>query len=255
MLPGSAVCVAQRVAVGLVQHIEGGRSNTITCIAGHWASQQFTLCRTQWNHDSCTSLSLMAHQHSIWTGNRIRLRAFELSDSRTYADWNVDTEQARALDFIHFPRSEQGDIDWAEREVRRERQGDDFRFTIEDQDGVVIGDLTVHHSDRRSGTFSYGISIAREYRRRGYASEAIRVMLRYYFDELRYQKVTAFIADFNAPSIRLHERLGFRREGQLRRMAYTRGQYHDQLVFGQLAEEFRAVHDDRSPSESNSTQA
>jgi RimJ/RimL family protein N-acetyltransferase len=86
---------------------------------------------------------------------------------------------------------------------------------------------------------------------RGDRHEAIRLMPRYYFDELRYQKATAFIADFNAPSIRLHEKLGFRRGGQLRRMAYTRGQYHDQLAFGQLAEEFRALHDDRAADESN----
>jgi RimJ/RimL family protein N-acetyltransferase len=197
----------------------------------------------------------MAHQQSIWTGNHIRLRAFELPDRRAYSDWNTDTDQARALDFIHFPRSEYGDSEWAEHEVRREPPGDDFRCTIEDHDGLVVGDLTVHHSDRRCGTFSYGIGVAREHRRRGYASEAIHLVLSYYFDELRYQKATGFIAEFNAPSIRLHQRLGFRQEGQLRRMAYTRGQYHDQLVFGQLADEFRALHDDRSSNASNPIQA
>jgi RimJ/RimL family protein N-acetyltransferase len=38
--------------------------------------------------------------------------------------------------------------------------------------------------------------------------------------------------------IRLHERLGFRREGCLRRMIYTDGQYFDDLIFGLTAEEF-----------------
>lgn len=42
----------------------------------------------------------------------------------------------------------------------------------------------------------------------------------------------------------LHERLGFRLEGELRRMAFTEGQYFDEWVFGMTAEEFTARYAD-----------
>ncbi|MDP9469851.1 MAG: GNAT family N-acetyltransferase [Chloroflexota bacterium] len=46
------------------------------------------------------------------------------------------------------------------------------------------------------------------------------------------------IFDFNEASIRLHDSLGFKQEGRLRRTAYTKGRHHDELVFGLTVEEF-----------------
>lgn len=88
------------------------------------------------------------------------------------------------------------------------------------------------------GVFKYGLRILRPYWRRGYARESITIVLRYYFHELRYQKVTAIVYSFNERSRRLHESLGFVLEGRLRRMVYTDGTLHDELYFGLTREEF-----------------
>ena len=82
------------------------------------------------------------------------------------------------------------------------------------------------------------MALGEQYRRQGYASEAITLLLRYFFQELRYQKVTAHVYSFNEPSIKLHEKLGFQQEGRLRRMVYTNGQFFDEVLFGMTAEEF-----------------
>lgn len=92
----------------------------------------------------------------------------------------------------------------------------------------------------RSGTFMYGISILPSYRRKGYASEAIRLTLRYYFNERRYQKCTIEVFSYNPASMRLHESLGFTLEGRLRRMVFSGGEFHDALYYGITCEEFRA---------------
>lgn len=174
----------------------------------------------------------------IWQGPRVRLRAFSMEDWETYHAWNLDDEQARNLDQIHFPQSAAAARQWAEREAAREPDGDNFRFVIENEHGEVVGDLSTHDCDPRVGAFSYGISIRPDQRGKGYASEAIPLMLRYYFLEKRYQKTTVTIFSFNEPSARLHERLGFVLEGRLRRVAYTAGAHHDALIYGMTAEEF-----------------
>ena len=43
---------------------------------------------------------------------------------------------------------------------------------------------------------------------------------------------------FNERSIKLHESLGFQREGRLRRMIYTGGEFHDEIYMGMAREEF-----------------
>lgn len=175
-----------------------------------------------------------------WRGRRVRLRAIEPADWAVYAAWNQDDEQARSLYNVPFPQSEEAARQWAQQEATRKPEDDAFRFVIENEHGEVVGDLTTHDCDRRVGTFSYGISIRQDQRRTGYAAEAIALALRYYFQELRYQKVTVSVYSFNDASIRLHDKLGFQLEGRLRRTIFTNGEHFDELVYGLTVEEFIA---------------
>ncbi len=127
----------------------------------------------------------------------MRLRAIEPSDWEVYFAWNQDDEQARGVSNIPFPQSAEAVRQWAQQEATRKPEGDAFRFVIENETGEVVGDLTTHNCDARVGSFSYGITIRREHRRNGYAAEAIALVLRYYFRELRYQKATVTVYSFN----------------------------------------------------------
>lgn len=175
---------------------------------------------------------------SIWEGRLVRLRAVTSSDWETFNAGDQDSESERSSWYISLPRSPEQTRQWTESVAEETPSGDEYRFAIETLAGVLVGTLNVHHCDLRNGTFSYGIAIGAEHRRHGYASEAIRLALRYYFQERRYQKVTTHVYAFNEPSVRLHERLGFQREGCLRRMIYTDGRYFDELLFGMTVEEF-----------------
>jgi RimJ/RimL family protein N-acetyltransferase len=177
---------------------------------------------------------------SIWQGERVRLRAIEPSDWDAYFRWNQDDEQARGVSSIPFPQSAEAVRQWAQQEATRKPEEDAFRFVIENETGEVVGDLTTHHCDARVGSFSYGITIRREHRRNGYAAEAITLVLRYYFRELRYQKATVSVYSFNEASARLHESLDFQLEGRIHRTVFTDGQHCDELVYGLTAEEFSA---------------
>jgi RimJ/RimL family protein N-acetyltransferase len=175
---------------------------------------------------------------SIWQGERVRLRAIEPSDWEVFFAWNQDDEQARGVSKIPFPQSAEAVRQWAQQEATRKPEGDAFRFVIENEAGEVVGDLTTHNCDARVGSFSYGITIRREHRRCGYAFEAISLVLRYYFQELRYQKATVTVYSFNEASAHLHESLGFQLEGRIRRTVFTDGEHFDELVYGLTAEEF-----------------
>jgi RimJ/RimL family protein N-acetyltransferase len=177
---------------------------------------------------------------NIWQGQRVRLRGVEPGDWQTFDRWDQDSEVARLCYHIEFPRSQEGTKKFAAEAATAEPKGHAYRWMIETLDGVPVGTINTHSCDLRHGTFGYGLAIAREHWRQGYASEAVCLVLAYYFRELRYQKVTAHVYAFNEGSIRLHEKLGFQLEGRLRRMVFTDGAYHDELVFGMTAVEFEA---------------
>jgi RimJ/RimL family protein N-acetyltransferase len=185
---------------------------------------------------------------NFWQGPHIRLRAVEPSDAEVFFAWNQDSEMTRDLDWLWPPASLESVKRWAEEESRRKPANDDFFWVIQDREGQVVGCINPHHCDRRTGDFQYGVAVRREHQRKGYASEAILLMLRYFFEELRYQKVTVYINADNVASLRLHEGLGFQLEGRLRRVVFTRGQHLDELLMGMTVEEFQARYPGEYPT-------
>jgi RimJ/RimL family protein N-acetyltransferase len=177
---------------------------------------------------------------NAWEGQLVRLRALEPDDWPVHFEWNQDSEMARQVDFIWFPQSRAAVQKWAAENAVKPPDNDELDLVIETLAGAYAGLISVHSVVRRNGTFKYGVAIRAPHQRKGYASEAIRLILRHYFNELRYQKATAHVFAFNTASIRLHERLGFQLEGRLRRMIYSDGQYHDELIYGLTDDEFRA---------------
>lgn len=174
----------------------------------------------------------------FFQGQCTRLRAVEPGDAETHFRWNQDSEMTRNLDYIWLPGSREAAKRWAEQTALREPVGDDFQFVIENLDGEHVGLLGTHDCNTRNGTFSLGIAVRSEHQRHGYAADAIRTIMRYYFQELRYQKLTVHVNEFNEASLCLFEHLSFQHEGRQRRMIYTGGRFFDRIILGSTAEEF-----------------
>lgn len=181
--------------------------------------------------------------YNFWQGENIRLRAVSNEDAGTYFKWSYDydDESDRCCDEIHFPSTYEAMVKRVEQTADRRPDNDEFMWIIENKDGAAVGNINTFGCNKRVGTFKYGIGIVRDYWGKGYAKEAIRIVLRYYFRELRYQKVTIYIYSFNERSRKLHESLGFKREGQIRRMIYTNGNYYDEIIYGMTCEEFESI--------------
>ncbi len=175
----------------------------------------------------------------VFQGSLIRLRAIEASDWENFYQWNRDSEDSRLSYEIPLPSSREAVKAWAEKQSQPV-DGDAFRLVIETLSGEFAGSINTHTVNPRCGTFRYGLALLPQHRRKGYASEAIRLVLRYCFHEKRYQKVNAEVFGFNLPSQQLHESLGFTLEGRLRRMIYTDGTFYDALIYGMTREEFEA---------------
>ncbi len=180
--------------------------------------------------------------HNAWQGELVTLRDIEPDDWEAFWENDQDSEAARFGWQIHFPRSREGTKAWAEEMSKKKSEDDNHFFAMVDQDGKVVGSMNSHGCDRRNGTFEYGISVNRDCWGKGYATDAMKVLFRYFFDELGYHKVGAVVYGYNDRSIAMHERFGFVREGMLREAKYTDGKRHDIIFFGMTAPEFRARH-------------
>lgn len=178
---------------------------------------------------------------NLFEGALARLRAVEPGDAETLQRWERDSiTQYRASD-IAPPHSLQ-----AMEEMTTAQAGfpenDNLRLAIETLDGHLAGSIGTFNIERRHRRFQYGIQLGRDFQGRGIGGEAVVLLFRYMFEELRYYRGVADVMAYNPASARMHERLGFTLEGRLRRHYFAGGQWHDALFFGITAEEFARVH-------------
>lgn len=178
---------------------------------------------------------------NMWHGELVRLRAVEPDDLPVFRrEGDADADDSQLYDDRRYqPLSEQAAKARWDRALKPSESSDDLTLAIESVDGdALVGSLSANHCDRRTGTFEVGFGIFTAHRRRGYASEAVQMLMRYYFEELRYQKANTIVNAFNEPSLALHRHLGFVEEGRRRRAGFSGGEHFDDILFGITVEEF-----------------
>jgi len=106
--------------------------------------------------------------------------------------------------------------------------------------GEMIGDCGVHVPEDKPEQAEFGITLAPAFQRRGYASEALRALLRLVFDTLGKHRAFASIDPRNAPSIALFERAGFRKEAHHVESLWLMDEWVDDVIVAMLAREWRA---------------
>ena len=123
-----------------------------------------------------------------------------------------------------------------------------FQFVIIEQaSNLLIGDIGIHflETDIENKQVEIGYTLDKEFRGNGYATEALSIIIDYLIDSLHKHRVVASIDPTNEKSIRLVERLGFRKEAHFVESLFFHGRWVDDLVYAILAEEWKQKQSDR----------
>lgn len=102
---------------------------------------------------------------------------------------------------------------------------------LKKDNGELIGDIGIHFHDQEPGQAEIGCTFNDLYHGKGYATEALKKITDFLFDELGKERITASVDPRNLPSVRLMERLGFRQQAHLKESYYMRGVWEDELIF------------------------
>ena len=171
---------------------------------------------------------------------RLRLREVRADDAPALLAIHSDPQVMRYWSYPAWTQAAQ-----AERKVadiqRQRRELDILVWAIADAGSDrLVGTSAVFTIDLVQGRAEIGYSLHRDWQGRGLASEALRLILRYLFDELGLRRIEADADPRNAASCRLLEKLGFVREGLLRERWHVNGEICDTAFYGLLRRDFTA---------------
>ncbi len=121
------------------------------------------------------------------------------------------------------------------------RRDYELAVTLRDS-GEVVGQVTLK-MDRyiprlRQRTAELGYMLRRDAWGRGIATEATRLLLDFAFGELGFHRVFAVVDEDHAASIRVLEKLGFRREARHVKDVFVRGEWLTSLIYAVLEDEW-----------------
>lgn len=174
-------------------------------------------------------------------GKKITLRAEEKRDmeplSRIYNDPKVN-----AFDLNHLAgfSKEYMEKNYCKGIRENMRDTGSERFVIDNEEGVMVGDIGYHRPGAAGDIYMFGITIASDYWSSGYGQDAITTLLEYLFLERNAIKVELVVRATNPRAIRCYEKCGFIKEALLRDSELAGGKVISFYYMGILREEFSA---------------
>ena len=114
-----------------------------------------------------------------------------------------------------------------------------MRFIIEKkEDNTEIGCIDIYDFDPIHLRAGIGILLQKEYRKLGFASEALKLMVEYCFDILMLKQIYCLIDVLNTDSQNLFKKIGFEQCGYRKEWIRTPHGFIDELEFQLINEKF-----------------
>jgi len=144
-----------------------------------------------------------------------------------YVTWNTHTSIADSAGFINFVLS------------RYERgESGDWGIVLK-SNGKFIGTCGFVTLNLQHLCGEIGYVLSRRYWNQGLATEAVRRLIRFGFDEMGLNRIEAMHMVENLASGRVMQKAGMTYEGLLRQKVYAKGRFHDVCEYAILRQDIR----------------
>lgn len=164
----------------------------------------------------------------MYTGELVRLREYREEDiplAKEYVN-KAEIRQYTAID-VPFLYTLYNETKWFEK--ISPHNGGEYNFAIETlKEQKYIGGCSVAHMDYKNSVVTVGIMIGdTDYLSKGYGADALKVLIKFIFEEMNINKIKLHVYDFNLRAQRCYEKVGFKKECVLKEELFRKGKYHD----------------------------
>lgn len=172
---------------------------------------------------------------------RLRLRPLRQDDAAVFFEVWSDPEAMRYFSFLPMQDMEQARARVADK-LQSLDDGSSVTCVIELKDsGEVLGDCALFNGVAHSQRADIGFCLRRKYWGNGHMVEAASALIEHGFKNIGLRRIEADVDPRNLASIKLLERLRFKREGYLRERWVIGGEVMDTAFYGLLRSDWLDV--------------
>lgn len=174
------------------------------------------------------------------TTDRLQLRSLTYDDTDRIFEIFSDTEVTRYWGHDTLQKREEAK-DFIQRTIKGAEDKSLLEWgIIEKKSRHLIGVSAFAGWNREHHHAEIGFALDKDYWGKKYMSELLPAFISFGFKELELHRIEADVDPRNTASIKLLEKLGFKKEGYLRERYHINGEIQDALFYGLLKSEFGA---------------
>jgi len=179
----------------------------------------------------------MAHYKRV-AGDRIYLSPISLEDIDVFMNWVNDPEMAY---FTMFHSRIISLLNEKETVESLAKGGNTFSIVTQEEN-KVIGNCSFFRINESDRTAEIGIIIGeKDYWGKGYGSDALRLLLKFGFENRNYNNICLHVYSFNERAIACYEKVGFKKQGICREALIRGNKKYDLVYMDILADEYFGV--------------
>lgn len=184
----------------------------------------------------------MRHQGTaVLQSARLLLRPFTEEDIPiAYCRWMSSKKVTEHVSWAHH-RDEEETREVISTWIESYDDEDFYMWAIEEKSLGLIGNIFVCRINARLEEFTLGYALCEEAWGKGLASEALRLVISYLFDEVGAYRIVARRAVENSSSGRVMEKAGMRYEGIMRQKGASYKGTRDLAIYAILATDERSA--------------
>lgn len=173
----------------------------------------------------------------ILKGANVLLRPASLTDAEARLALGMDADIVEMFGVSRSdvkPMTKDAAHNWAQ------GQAENPNAWIIEIEGRLVGEIKLHSFNVQDRRASMAVAIYDPtLLGKGIGSEAIRLLTGHAFMEMKLHRIGIRVLAYNTRAIRAYEKCGFVVEGRERETAFVNGMWHDDLMMGLLATEYR----------------
>ncbi len=166
---------------------------------------------------------------------QITIRKFTKNDIPKKVEWINNPQNNRYLHYdlpLEIIKTER----WFDTNAGRTDRYD----AVIEADGVPVGLIGLLSIDYKNKKAEYYVSMGEtDYKGKGIAKEASRLILNYGFNELKLNRIYLYTETDNLAAQKLFESIGFVKEGCLKEDVVSHGVFSDRFMYGYLRKNWK----------------
>ena len=170
------------------------------------------------------------------SSSRIKLKAITMDDAKDIFYLYSNSESALLDDWSPMISIREAKSTIKSRMYRNEKK-EGLEYVIKTKRNQFIGCCGAVDFNLESMNCSIYYQVLKEYRNKGYATEAVRLICAYCFRKMKIHRIYAYITPGNMASLKVLEKNGFSIEGVLKDMEYYKSQYWDGILMAKINKE------------------